>query len=64
MAVPRNRSSNSRKNNKRSHHAKTKKRPIACTNCSAMILPHNACGSCGYYNNRPVIAKSEESSAE
>lgn len=60
MAVPRNRSSNARKNNKRSHHAKCKKHPVGCSNCGAMILPHCACSQCGYYNNRKVISKAEE----
>ncbi|MDB2613967.1 50S ribosomal protein L32 [Chlamydiales bacterium] len=59
MAVPRNRASNARKNQKRSHHAKTQKHPVRCSNCESLILPHCCCKSCGWYNNRQVIQVKE-----
>jgi large subunit ribosomal protein L32 len=55
MAVPRNRLSNSRKNSKRSHHAKSKKHLIACSKCSKKILPHCVCEHCGCYNDKQYI---------
>jgi large subunit ribosomal protein L32 len=55
MAVPRNRLSNSRKNTKRSHHAKKPKPAAGCSRCGALKLPHVICPSCGTYNNRVVL---------
>lgn len=49
MAVPRNRTSNARKNSRRAHHAKTPKQLLSCSNCRAARLPHRACGKCGAY---------------
>jgi len=55
MAVPRNRLSNSRKNTKRSHHAKKPRSIATCSNCSNPRLPHTICQSCGTYGNRVVV---------
>ena len=55
MAVPRNRMSNSRKNTKRAHHAKTPKSTSVCANCNTTKLPHTLCQACGSYNGRVVI---------
>lgn len=55
MAVPRNRSSNARKNSRRAHHAKTPKNMTKCTNCGGACLPHKLCMHCGFYDGRSVI---------
>ncbi|NGX38888.1 MAG: 50S ribosomal protein L32 [Chlamydiae bacterium] len=60
MAVPRTRTSNSRKNNRRSHHAKTPKNVAVCKNCGGSILPHKLCMHCGHYKGRPVIQSSQD----
>ncbi|WP_213157270.1 50S ribosomal protein L32 [Parachlamydia sp. AcF125] len=59
MAVPRNRTSNARKNSRRSHHAKKAKSVSACSNCGASKLPHTICQACGAYGDRIVLGKSE-----
>jgi len=59
MAVPRNRSSNARKNSRRAHHAKTPRNVVQCKNCSAHKLPHTMCQSCGFYGDRIVIQKQQ-----
>jgi len=60
MAVPRNRTSNARKNSRRSHHAKKPKNVIKCSNCGGFCLAHKLCVHCGFYSGRPVIhAKTE-----
>lgn len=56
MAVPRNRTSNAKKNSRRSHHAKKPKNVSACSNCATPRLPHRACPSCGHYNGKSIIA--------
>lgn len=60
MAVPRNRTSNARKNSRRSHHAKKPHSGTSCPNCGKAKMPHVLCPSCGYYNNRVVVDKSED----
>lgn len=60
MAVPRNRTSNQRKNTRRAHHAKKPKSCSPCTNCGTERLPHRICPSCGYYGNRSVLKQEEE----
>ncbi len=60
MAVPRNRLSNSRKNLRRSHHARQTQSLNACSNCGKSRSPHRICGVCGYYGNRPVVAMKEK----
>lgn len=55
MAVPRNRTSNARKNSRRSHHAKKPKGACACSHCGSPKLPHVYCSTCGAYNKRVVV---------
>jgi len=60
MAVPRNRTSNSRKNMRRSHHAKTPVNLSSCSNCGKMRLSHKVCPGCGHYKNKAVITSEKE----
>ena len=55
MAVPRNRTSNARKNSRRAHHAKKPQNLSNCTNCSKPRLTHKICPHCGFYAGRPVV---------
>jgi large subunit ribosomal protein L32 len=57
MAVPKKRTSSSRRDMRRSHHALTPVNTTDCENCSAPKLPHHACPSCGQYRGRQVLAK-------
>ncbi len=60
MAVPRNRTSNARKNSRRAHHAKTPANVTACSNCGKSRLAHRICPSCGFYNGRAVTHAKED----
>ncbi len=60
MAVPRNRTSNARKNNRRSHHAKKPKNLTACNHCGAHRMPHCICPSCGTYSGRTMVEGKQE----
>jgi large subunit ribosomal protein L32 len=55
MAVPRNRTSNARKNSRRAHHAKKPTNTSSCSNCSQLRIPHHICAHCGFYDGRLII---------
>ena len=57
MAVPRNRTSNARKNSRRSHMAKVKINIVKCSNCNANVLSHRVCEACGFYNKKQIETK-------
>lgn len=60
MAVPRNRLSTSRKNSRRSHHAKKPKQTRTCSNCGTLKMPHTVCNSCGAYGNGLMMGSKQE----
>jgi large subunit ribosomal protein L32 len=60
MAVPKRRTSRSKKGMRRSHHHKTPIQVQYCTRCNEPILPHRVCPNCGYYQNREVVAMEGE----
>jgi large subunit ribosomal protein L32 len=57
MAVPRNRTSKSKRGHRRSHHAKVPANVLTCTNCKESTLPHRICPSCGFYGGKAVLSK-------
>ena len=60
MAVPQNKVSPSRRNNRRSHDGLAAANPGECPNCGELRRPHHVCPSCGFYNDREVIAQADE----
>ncbi|OGN59676.1 MAG: 50S ribosomal protein L32 [Chlamydiae bacterium RIFCSPHIGHO2_12_FULL_27_8] len=60
MAVPRNRSSNAKKNSRSSHSALKPKNQTKCSNCGSKIMSHRACPKCGFYAKRQIIVKKEK----
>lgn len=55
MAVPKKKTSKSRRNMRRSHHAITTGAHNECPNCGELKRPHHVCGSCGHYDSREVV---------
>ncbi|MBP2230366.1 50S ribosomal protein L32 [Azospirillum agricola] len=55
MAVPKKKTSKSRRNMRRSHHALPTAAYNECPSCGELKRPHNICGSCGQYDKREVI---------
>lgn len=55
MAVPKKKTSKSKRNMRRSHHALTGSAHVECKNCGEMKRPHHVCPSCGYYGEREVV---------
>lgn len=61
MAVPKRKTTRSRRDMRRAHHDKvTAPNVIACPNCGDMMMPHRVCPACGHYKGRKVIAKDEQ----
>ena len=55
MAVPKKKTSQSRRNMRRSHDALTPVNVQECPNCGAAKLSHHVCPSCGHYKGRQVL---------
>ncbi len=56
MAVPKKKTSKSRKNMRRAHDFLTVPASSTCPQCKAPKLPHRACNACGTYKGKEVIA--------
>ncbi len=59
MAVPKKKTSKSRKNMRRAHDFLTIPAVSTCPQCKSPKLPHRACAACGTYKGKEVI-KTEE----
>lgn len=55
MAVPKQRTSKSRRDRRRAHDALKAKSLVQCNNCGEMRLPHRVCPNCGHYKGREVV---------
>lgn len=55
MAVPKRKTTPSRRGMRRSHDALQVIHSAECDNCGARKLPHHVCGECGMYKGRQVI---------
>jgi large subunit ribosomal protein L32 len=60
MAVPKRRTSKTRKRQRRSHLGLKVSGLIECPNCKATIKAHTICPECGYYDNKQVIVKEDD----
>jgi large subunit ribosomal protein L32 len=55
VAVPKRRTSRSKRNMRRANHDKiVPVQLVACPNCGEPSVPHRACRSCGHYKGRAV----------
>jgi large subunit ribosomal protein L32 len=57
MAVPKKKTSKSRRDMRRSHHALASATYVECPNCGELSRPHHVCGACGHYDGREVISE-------
>ncbi|MEI6985086.1 MAG: 50S ribosomal protein L32 [Rhodospirillaceae bacterium] len=55
MAVPKKKTSKSRRNMRRSHHALVGASYGECLACTELKRPHHICPSCGQYDGREVV---------
>ncbi|MEO6360496.1 MAG: 50S ribosomal protein L32 [Sphingomicrobium sp.] len=56
MAVPKRKTSPSKRNMRRSHHALSVPAYQECKNCGELKRPHNLCVACGHYNGREIVS--------
>jgi len=56
MAVPKKKTSPSRRGMRRSHEALTIIASQECPNCGELKRPHHVCSHCGHYDGREVVA--------
>lgn len=60
MAVPKRKSSQSRRDKRRSSTWKLATPGLVkCPNCDELIRSHHVCPKCGMYNGKEVVAKKE-----
>lgn len=64
MAVPKKKTSTSRRDMRRAHHALSDINTTECPNCGARKLPHHVCSSCGHYNGRQVFKTKADNALE
>jgi large subunit ribosomal protein L32 len=56
VAVPKKKTSQSRRDQRRAHHALKGPKLVGCPNCGQPHVPHRVCANCGYYKGRTVVA--------
>jgi large subunit ribosomal protein L32 len=54
---PKRKSSQGRRDRRRSQDALKVNQFVVCSHCGELRLPHTVCPNCGYYKGREVIAK-------
>ncbi|MFH2219519.1 MAG: 50S ribosomal protein L32 [Pseudomonadota bacterium] len=59
MAVPKRKTSKSRRDKRRTHQKIAVPSLTACPQCGETKLPHRACPNCGTYKGRTVIETEE-----
>jgi large subunit ribosomal protein L32 len=59
MANPKNRTSRTRRDMRRTHWKLLSPSLGRCPQCHEPKLPHRICGNCGYYDGKVVVEKAE-----
>lgn len=59
MQAPKRKTSKSKRNMRRSHHALKTTQPTSCQQCGASVAPHTVCAECGYYRGRQLLGVAE-----
>lgn len=55
MALPKRRTSKTRKRKRRTHYKAQAPRLASCKKCNEPKLPHRVCPSCGFYKDKVVV---------
>lgn len=61
MAVPKKRTSSSRRDMRRANHDKITAPNLGpCPNCEELMISHRVCPACGQYRGREVVAVAQD----
>ncbi len=60
MAVPKAKTSKSRKRMRRAHHHLSMPAIARCARCGKATRPHSVCPSCGYYHSTQDFAETDK----
>ncbi len=60
MAVPKRKTSKSKRDMRRAHQKIQGPNVATCPQCGEAKLPHTACGSCGTYKGRDVLDRDKD----
>lgn len=61
MAVPKKKTSKSRRDQRRAHDFLKVVSHTECQNCGEIIRPHHLCSACGHYGSKQVIEQRQAS---
>jgi large subunit ribosomal protein L32 len=59
MAVPKHKTSKSKRDKRRTHKKVDAPNVSTCPECGEVKLPHHACPSCGKYKGRTITSEEE-----
>lgn len=59
MAVPKRKTTKSKRNMRRSHDALVGTQTQECPNCGEMKRAHHICSACGHYGDREILETSD-----
>jgi large subunit ribosomal protein L32 len=59
MAVPKYKTSKSKRDSRRAHIKLATPGLSVCSNCHTMIRPHRVCPECGYYKGVQIVETAE-----
>lgn len=59
MAVPKRKTSKSKRDMRRTHQKTEAPNISKCPECGEVRMPHHACPNCGYYKDRVAVAPKE-----
>jgi len=60
MAVPKRKTSKSKRDSRRAQKKTDAPNLTTCPQCGEAKLPHTACSSCGTYKGRDVLSRDED----
>ncbi|HOH97666.1 MAG TPA: 50S ribosomal protein L32 [Candidatus Cloacimonadota bacterium] len=55
MAVPKRKTSKTRRDKRRTHDALTAPQTTVCSKCGEVKRPHHICAKCGTYDGKQII---------
>lgn len=60
MAVPKKKTSKSKRDMRRSHDALSPNTYTECPKCGELTRPHHVCSSCGTYNKKEILVAADK----